>query len=113
VYAQVKGFRSDEQSTMCCVGDRLYYRSNAIAPAVMLVLSTQYLTEIGQIYSNGQGPNMPTVDISHLHLEVVRLPPPPPPLPFVLASLLPPPLFFTFSLTVSLLLCAAVGGMAV
>jgi hypothetical protein len=42
VYAAVRGFRGQERSTLACFGNYLYYRSPAIAPAIFLVLSTEY-----------------------------------------------------------------------
>lgn len=55
VYCSIKGYRGSERSSLACVGDRLYYRSAAIAPAALLVLRTDTLTLEGEIMPDGSG----------------------------------------------------------
>ena len=54
-------FEGSERSSIACIGDKIYYRSNNIAPASLIVLSTQTLTEIGHVLRNGKG-TYPTAD---------------------------------------------------
>ena len=49
----------------CC--GKLYYRSSKIKPAAFLVLSTEYLSEVGSIHLDGTG-SIPTADNSALDL---------------------------------------------
>jgi len=55
LYAGIKGFRAHERASLACVGNRLYYRSVGVSPAVMLVLDTNYLTEVGAVHADGSG----------------------------------------------------------
>lgn len=63
VYAHIRGYRAKETSSMVCVGDKLYYRSPAVVPAAMIVISTRYLQEIGDIRIDGSG-DFKTADLS-------------------------------------------------
>ena len=55
VIGEIRGYRSSEKASLSCVNDKLYFRSANIAPAKMIVLSTETLTEIGHILRNGKG----------------------------------------------------------
>ncbi|ETO03210.1 hypothetical protein RFI_34200, partial [Reticulomyxa filosa] len=55
VAGQVREYRGNEKSSICVIGDKIYYRSTNIAPASLIVLSTETLLEIGHVLRNGEG----------------------------------------------------------
>ncbi|ETO07660.1 hypothetical protein RFI_29731 [Reticulomyxa filosa] len=65
VIGQVREYRGNERSSICVIGDKIYYRSTNIAPASLIVLSTETLLEIGHVLRNGEG-TYPTADNSHV-----------------------------------------------
>ncbi|ETO26161.1 hypothetical protein RFI_10971 [Reticulomyxa filosa] len=72
VVGQIREYRSNEKSSICVIGDKIFYRSANIAPASLIVLSTETLTEIGHVLRNGKGTYI-TADNSHVcfgHNEV-------------------------------------------
>jgi hypothetical protein len=54
---------------MACIGDRLYYHSRNISRSAFIVLSCQYLTEIGDVKLDGTG-EVESIDFSSLNLLV-------------------------------------------
>lgn len=43
VYIHIPDWHSDEKGWLACVGDKLYYRSHSILPAILLILNTKTL----------------------------------------------------------------------
>ena len=53
---QIRGYRSSEKSSICCIGNKIYFRlANISKYAELIVLSTSTLTEIGHVLLNGKG----------------------------------------------------------
>ncbi|ETO26219.1 hypothetical protein RFI_10921 [Reticulomyxa filosa] len=65
VSGQIREYRANEKSSICVIGNKIYYRSTNIAPASLIVLSTETLTEIGHVLRNGEG-TYPTANNSHV-----------------------------------------------
>ncbi len=70
VYEAIKGYRAHERCvSLACIGGQLFYRSPDIAPAAFIVLSCQYLLEVGSVFENGKG-SFPTADNTALGIAV-------------------------------------------
>jgi len=67
VYVSIKGYRSYERSCLAMAGGRLLYRSAEIAPAIFVIIDTQYLLEVGSVLPDGTG-TFASADLSHLPL---------------------------------------------
>ena len=54
VIGEIHAYYSSQKASLPCVGDKLYFRSANMAPAKMIVISTEILTEIGHIGRDGK-----------------------------------------------------------
>jgi HECT-domain (ubiquitin-transferase)/Concanavalin A-like lectin/glucanases superfamily/SPRY domain len=69
IYATMSYYRSSEYSALSCAHGKLYYRSADIAPAALVVLDCNTLTEIGEIYADGSG-TVTSTDNTHFAFGV-------------------------------------------
>ena len=75
VYAEIKQYRAgDKRVQLACIEDKLFYRSDSIGDALMLILDTKLLLETGQIFPTHTTMTSPkdsfsSIDLSHIPLK--------------------------------------------